>query len=62
MPLDNIWRAIVEMIRWVFGLLHRKGCCPSCKGTGSSYDVETGGRCWDCFGTGHCHIMNRWQT
>ena len=32
------------------------GCCTSCKGTGSSYDVETNGQCWDCYGTGHLHI------
>lgn len=32
------------------------GCCTSCKGTGSSYDVETNGRCWDCHGTGHTHM------
>lgn len=31
------------------------GCCSSCEGTGSSYDIETNGRCWDCYGTGHCH-------
>jgi len=45
-------------IRWA---LHRKGCCTSCDGTGSSHDVETGGRCWDCYGTGHCHVTNRWH-
>lgn len=31
------------------------GCCVSCKGTGASVDIETGGRCWDCLGTGCAH-------
>lgn len=29
------------------------GCCSTCKGTGGSNDVETNGKCWDCYGTGH---------
>jgi DnaJ-class molecular chaperone len=32
-----------------------EGCCPTCDGTGASSDIETGGRCWDCYGTGHAH-------
>lgn len=31
------------------------GCCSSCRGTGTSRDIETNGRCWDCYGTGHAH-------
>lgn len=31
------------------------GCCSTCKGTGNSNDIETNGKCWDCYGTGHCH-------
>jgi len=33
------------------------GCCDVCGGTGlvGLAAVETGGRCWDCYGTGHVH-------
>lgn len=31
------------------------GCCSTCKGTGAGNDPETGGRCFDCYGTGHTH-------
>lgn len=34
-----------------------KGCCDTCKGTGTSYDIETNGQCWDCSGTGHAHEL-----
>jgi len=34
------------------------GCCDSCRGTGCSGDVETGGVCWDCQGTGHPHLQD----
>ncbi|WMI33702.1 hypothetical protein SEA_PATELGO_69 [Streptomyces phage Patelgo] len=34
---------------------NEKGCCPTCDGTGNSSDIETSGKCWDCYGTGHCH-------
>lgn len=33
-----------------------EGCCPSCDGRGGAYDESTGGRCWDCQGTGHPHL------
>jgi hypothetical protein len=33
------------------------GCCTSCGGLGVTSDApETGGRCWDCKGTGHPHV------
>jgi hypothetical protein len=31
------------------------GCCSGCGGEGSTNDAETGGRCWDCRGTGCAH-------
>lgn len=31
------------------------GCCTACKGSGVSGDIETNGKCWDCYGTGHPH-------
>lgn len=31
------------------------GCCGACDGSGYTYDIATNGRCWDCYGTGHCH-------
>lgn len=33
-----------------------KGCCPTCDGNGISNDMETNGKCWDCYGTGHIHV------
>jgi hypothetical protein len=34
----------------------RRGCCTTCDGYGRDMAApETGGRCWDCYGTGHCH-------
>jgi len=38
-----------------------RGCCSTCCGTGNSQDIETNGRCWDCYGTGHLHVLNKWQ-
>lgn len=33
-----------------------RGCCTACGGTGRTDSApETGGRCWDCLGTGHVH-------
>lgn len=32
-----------------------KGCCTGCQGTGYNGDTSTGGRCWDCRGTGCGH-------
>lgn len=32
-----------------------RGCCDGCQGTGISGDQQTGGKCWDCRGTGHAH-------
>ena len=34
------------------------GCCPDCKGTGAANDELTGGRHWDCYGTGHLHPLD----
>lgn len=34
-----------------------QGCCSSCGGTGASRDAETNGRCWDCYSTGHTHLV-----
>lgn len=33
-----------------------EGCCPTCGGGGAVYDESTGGKCWDCQGTGHPHL------
>lgn len=33
-----------------------EGCCPTCSGSGAAYDESTGGKCWDCQGTGHPHL------
>lgn len=33
-----------------------EGCCPRCGGNGGDYDESTGGRCWDCQGSGHPHL------
>jgi hypothetical protein len=33
-----------------------EGCCTSCGGSGGAYDESTGGRCWDCQGSGHPHL------
>ncbi|QIN94057.1 hypothetical protein PP459_gp176 [Streptomyces phage Wakanda] len=35
-----------------------KGCCSTCEGTGVSGDIETNGKCWDCYGTGHTHSLS----
>lgn len=32
------------------------GCCPMCGGGGASGEESTGGKCWDCQGTGHPHL------
>jgi len=33
------------------------GCCDNCGGTGLDASAEeTNGKCWDCYGTGHCHL------
>lgn len=38
--------------RWT----RRRGCCGACAGEGTDpWAPETGGRCWDCYATGHCH-------
>ncbi|AXQ63339.1 hypothetical protein SEA_COMRADE_69 [Streptomyces phage Comrade] len=34
---------------------YEDGCCDTCDGKGTSYDEQTGGKCWDCYGTGHVH-------
>ncbi len=34
------------------------GCCATCDGTGLTNDPDTGGRCWDCSGTGHDHPID----
>jgi hypothetical protein len=44
--------------------LHDIGCCTSCIGTGYSGDEAVpGGKCWDCYGTGHPHAgrCRRWS-
>ncbi len=33
------------------------GCCTGCDGTGAARDESTGGRHWDCQGTGHLHPL-----
>lgn len=36
--------------------IRRNGCCGNCDGFGVDPSApETGGRCWDCRGTGHAH-------
>jgi hypothetical protein len=35
--------------------VRRSGCCAGCNGTGYSGDPVAGGKCWDCYGTGHAH-------
>lgn len=36
--------------------LNLRGCCTACDGYGVDIDsIETNGKCWDCYGTGHCH-------
>lgn len=42
-------------VRKVFRCIGNLGCCPTCKGTGNDGSPDTGGQCWDCRGTGHCH-------
>lgn len=33
-------------------------CCTACDGEGYTRSApETGGRCWDCHGTGHAHPL-----
>lgn len=35
----------------------KPGCCGNCDGYGGDASApETGGRCWDCQGTGHAHV------
>jgi hypothetical protein len=37
----------------------KRGCCSACAGTGGdTANYETGGRCWDCYGTGHAHPLS----
>lgn len=35
--------------------IQNEGCCYTCNGTGTSFDIETNGQCWDCYGTEHVH-------
>jgi superfamily II DNA or RNA helicase len=42
----STYRAILEHFG-AFGTV-----CGSCQGTGTSWDESTGGKCWDCLGTG----------
>ncbi|WMI33465.1 hypothetical protein SEA_KENREY_71 [Streptomyces phage Kenrey] len=36
---------------------YEDGCCGSCDGKGTSWDEQTSGKCWDCQGTGHVHVI-----
>lgn len=52
-PTGNVWH---RQVRRAARCECWPGCCASCTGTGEDVSaVETGGKCWDCRGTGHAH-------
>ena len=53
LPAPHAWICCAAYrLRWRYC----RGCCSSCDGSGSDASApETGGRCWDCYGTGHLH-------